>query len=82
MSTSIAEKTLWDMSGNRCRVEMFQIAPGTFEVYFHDFNSAIPTRFVGKLGLCNNKVDHWLYAKKQAGFIEQLPSYNPEAWIP
>lgn len=73
----IADRTLWDSLGNSCRVEMFNIGVNTFEVYFHEFNGSIPHRFIGEIGICNNKVDHWLASKKDHGFIEQLPSYNP-----
>lgn len=79
-STPIADRTLWDSCGNRCRVEMHRIGPDVFEVYFHDFNTSIPRRLVGKLGPCNAQVDLWLALKKEAGFAEQLPSYNPECW--
>lgn len=76
-NSPIADRTLWDSLGNYCRVTMYRIGSNTFEVYFHDFNDAIPGRYVDELGTCNNKVDHWLRAKKAAGFVEQLPSYNP-----
>jgi hypothetical protein len=78
---AIADKTLWDDLGNKCRVEMYQIGPGQFEVYFHRFNSDIPTRFKGSIGLCNSLADHWLLCRKAEGFKEQLPSYNPHSWI-
>lgn len=73
----IADRTLWDSLGNSCRVEMYWIGNDTFEVYFHDFNEATPSRFVDSLGACNAKVDRWLAAKKESGFQEQLPSYRP-----
>jgi len=80
MNAPIADKTLWDSLGNKCRVEMRHIGAQTFEVYFHDFNDSTPRRFVGGLGELNARVDRWLEARKAAGFVEQLPSYNPQAW--
>ena len=77
---ALADKTLWDTLGNKCRVEMYEIGVGRFEVYFHDFNDAVPRRFIGNLGTCNLSVDCWLHRKRSDGFVEQLPSYNPEAW--
>jgi len=73
----IADRKLWDNGGNYCRVTMYKIGLDSFEVYFHDFNDAVPRRAVGGLGILNNTVDHWLRCKKAEGFIEQLPSYNP-----
>lgn len=77
MNAPIADRTLWDSLGNKCRVEMYCIGENCFEVYFHPFNDTIPSRFIGILALCNNKIDHWLEARKADGFVEQLPSYNP-----
>ncbi len=74
---NIAQVTLWDSMGNKCSVEMFCIGVNVFEVYFHRFNSDIPTRKVGSIGECNNAVDCWISARKSEGFQEQLPSYNP-----
>lgn len=79
MNASIADRTLWDCLGNKCRVEMFRIGQNEFEVYFHRFNSAVPTRHVGALGECNARVDAWLSCRMAEGYQEQLPSYNPEA---
>ena len=76
----IADRKLWDSLGNSCRVEMYCIGQGVFELYLHDFNSAIPRRFVGSIGEMNACADRWLADQKGKGFIEQLPSYNPEAW--
>jgi len=73
-------QTLWDSLGNTARVEMFKIGRDDFEVYFYRFNSEVPTRFVGSLGLANSKVDAWLALRKADGFKEQLPSYNPDTW--
>lgn len=77
----IADKTLWDSLGNYCRVTMHTIGSGTadrFEVYFHDFNTDIPTRFVGTIGECNHKADHWIASKKAEGFAEQRnPARHP-----
>lgn len=67
-NTAVADITLLDPLGNRCRVEMLCIGPNVFEVYFHDFNDAVPRRFIGPIGLCNNKVDIWLHRKKENGF--------------
>lgn len=80
MSAPIADRTLWDSLGNKCRVEMHCIGRDSFEVYFHEFNDAVPKRYVGALGDCNDRVNRWLESRKAAGFSEQLPSYNPEAW--
>lgn len=79
-TTPIAERTLWDSIGNHCRVEIYHIDISVFEVYFHDFNTSIPRRFIGDIGSCNLRVDLWLAKKKEAGFMEQLPSYTPDAW--
>lgn len=76
----IADKTLWDSQGNSARVELHCTGKDSFEVYFHDFNSLIPRRMTGKLGELNARVDLWLAMKKADGFVEQLPSYNPDAW--
>lgn len=56
---------------------MYPYGQHSFEVYFHPFNDAIPSRFIGSLGECNAKVDFWLECRKRDGFVEQLPSYNP-----
>lgn len=81
MNAPIADRTLWDCLGNKCRVEMHCTGENVFEVYFHDFNDATPRRTTGTLGICNSCVDAWLENKRKAGFVEQLPSHDPEAWI-
>lgn len=78
--SAIRDLKLWDSLGNYCRIELFKTGPNTFELYLHDFNDATPRRFVGPLGLMINKGDIWLAIKKEAGFCEQLPSYNPDHW--
>lgn len=64
----VADKTLWDSLGNFCKIEMHQIGKDEYEVYFHEFNNAIPKRFVGTLGICINKGDNWIASKNAAGF--------------
>jgi hypothetical protein len=80
-SAPIADRKLWDDAGNYCRVTMYPYGTDTFEVFFQDFQHDVPRRFTGTLGLCNYKVDIWLWQKGKDGFKEQLPSFNPEAWI-
>lgn len=77
---AITSKTLWDSLGNTCRVELYKIGANEFELYLHDFNQATARRFVGGIGELNNRADLWLAMKKEAGFQEQLPSYNPHVW--
>jgi len=79
-TSPIADKTLWDSLGNSCRVELHKIGRDEFELYLHNFNSDIPKRYVGGLGELNARADRWLEARKADGFVEQLPSYNPDAW--
>lgn len=69
----ISDKTLWDNLGNKCRIEMHQIAANTFELYMHAFNGAVPLRFIGPLNLCMNKSHHWVDARKAEGFKERQP---------
>lgn len=76
--SAIADKTLWDSCGNKCRIELYCIGNGVFELYVHQFNSAIPDRFTGPIGDLNNRADLWIAARKAEGFMEQLPSYNPD----
>lgn len=78
--SAVCEKTLWDSCGNSARVEMFCIGQGVFELFLTDFNNSIPRRFVGAIGELNNRADIFIASKKEAGFIEQLPSFNPDAW--
>lgn len=76
----IADRKLWDTCGNYCRVEMYKVGDNAFEVYFHDFNELVPRRTVDTLARCNSAIDIWLAARKEAGFAEQSPTHNPEAW--
>ena len=71
----IGSKTLWDSCGNFCKIEMFQIGENVCETYYHDFNSAVPRRYVGPLGHSIDRGDRWIDQKKEAGFDEQLPSF-------
>lgn len=73
----IADRKLWDDCGNYCRISMHQIGRDVFEVWFHRFNDATPTRFVGKLGECIERGDEWISHRKDEGFREQLPGYEP-----
>jgi len=73
----IADRKLWDSLGNYCRVTLYFYGEGMFELYLHDFNDATPRRFIDRLGALNNRADLWLSSKKAAGFVEQLPSYQP-----
>lgn len=70
------DRTLWDTNGNYCRVEMHCICVNVFEVYFHDFNNAIPRRHVGSIGECNNKIDLWLSRQTRSGFVEQSEPFT------
>jgi hypothetical protein len=79
----IADKKLWDSLGNYCRVELYSLGSaldGGYELYLTDFNGSIPRRFTGGLSELISRGDLFIAAKKANGFIEQLPSYNPEAW--
>lgn len=80
MNAPIADKKLWDSLGNYCRIELHQIGRDMFELYTHDFNSDIPKRYIGRLGELIDRGERWIEARKAAGFVEQLPSYNPQAW--
>lgn len=79
-SAPICDRKLWDPMGNYCRAEMHCIGPNVFELYLHHFNSDVPRRYIGDIGIMNNVADIFLAARKAEGFAEQLPSYNPEAW--
>lgn len=73
----IADRKLWDMAGNYCRVTMHQVGRDTFELWFHRFNDSVPGRFVGTLGECISRGEVWISARKEEGFLEQLPGYEP-----
>lgn len=80
----IADKTLWDSLGNRCRVTMHYVGlpsvyTDKFEVYFQEFNDSVPIRHMGSLAAMNHRVEHWLASKKAAGFTEHAPIDNPNA---
>lgn len=72
---------MWDAGGNYCRATLYPYGQGTFELYLHDYNDAIPRRVVGPIGIVNSHADAFLARKKAEGFVEQLPSFNPQAWI-
>lgn len=72
MSASICDRTLWDYSGNYCRVELHKIGDQSFEVYFHNFNGAVPVRVIGRLGELTARIDPWLARKMYEGFSAPL----------
>jgi hypothetical protein len=77
----ICDRKLWDCLGNSCRASLYAYGHGTFELYLTDFNSSVPRRYIGRIGLLNNIAETFIRERKAAGFEEQLPSYEP-AWIP
>jgi hypothetical protein len=74
---AVCDLKLWDSNGNYCKCELYHIGQNVFELYLHDFNDAIPRRFIGGLGALNSRVELWVSEKKSQGFEQQLPSYNP-----
>ncbi len=79
-NTLVKDITLWDSLGNSCRIELHHTGVEQFELLTHRFNDATPLRFVGPLGICINKGEHWLAARKAEGFSEREPIQNTEAW--
>ena len=80
----ISDCKLWlgqDMTAMLARVTLYQCGPDQFELYVQHGNSAVPIRYVGKLGLMVNVGERFIEARKAEGYVEQLPSYNPHAWI-
>jgi hypothetical protein len=73
----ICDRKLWDSLGNSCRVQMYCIGPDEFELWVTRFNSDVPVRYRGPIGIMNSVADSFLAARKAEGFEEQLPSYNP-----
>lgn len=72
-TTPIVERKLW--AGAICaRLELYQNSRDEFEIYWSVGNE-VPHRFVGPLGLCINKGEHFIAIRKSEGYEEQLPSY-------
>lgn len=67
----ILDKTLIDGAGNTCRVEVHHFGASNVEAYFHDFNGAVPVRYIDGPGIIQNHVELWLANKKEQGWTEQ-----------
>ncbi len=62
---------LHDSMGNTCAAAMYKTGPEAFELYLWDFNSAVPRRQVGSLGIIKNAMQVFYDCKVAAGFQEQ-----------